>query len=199
MIGWLHGQIIAKEQPNKLIINANGIGFEVEILSPIFLKLEQNSSTISLHTHTIIRPDAFLLFGFLEKLELSLFRTLLKVNGVGPKMALGILANIEPDQLITCIRQQDLARLTKLPGIGQKTAERLLIEMKSKIKQLLPANYHYDTPNENLVVNEAIAALEALGYKQHDAEKIIYKINDRSKTCEQLIRQALQLLAGSPV
>lgn len=197
MIGWLQGQIIDKEQPGKLLINVNGVAFEVETSLSTFFKLDKTTTEVSLYIHTMVRPEAILLFGFIDKYEQTLFKTLLKVNGVGPKMALAILGNIEPNELILCIQQQELARLTKLPGIGQKIAERLIVEMKSYIKQLSlpsPAIIKNAQPN-NIAVDEAIAVLEALGYKHNEAIKAIYKLNDNKKSCEALIRQALQILA----
>ena len=198
MIGWLNGRIVDKHQPGKLVIDVNGVGYDVETSLQTFFQLETHPDAIGLHIHTVVREDALLLYGFLDKQERSLFRALIKVNGVGPKLAIAILSSISPNEFIQCIQQQNTLLLTKLPGIGKKTAERLVVEMKDSV-QLLPQASRSDEklpasiPREQ---DEAIHALEALGYKPHEAIKVINKIDDGNKTCEQLIRQALQILAS---
>lgn len=197
MIGWLSGLVADKHQPGKIVMNVNGVGYDVEISLPTFFQLESQQGIISLHIHTIVREDALLLYGFLDKQERALFRALIKVNGVGPKMAIAILSSISPNDFIQCINQQDTGLLTKLPGIGKKTAERLVVEMKDSIQQLPFANVA-GIENRTVSLNqadEAISALEALGYKRQEAQKVVSKIDDGQKTCEQLIRQALQILA----
>lgn len=199
MIGWLSGQVMDKHQPGKLVIDVNGVGYDVETSLQTFFQLESQHGTIGLHIHTVVREDALLLFGFLDKQERALFRALIKVNGVGPKMAMAILSSTTPAEFIQCINQQNTLFLTKLPGIGKKTAERLVIEMKDNMKQF--SQMVTINTSQKLEINmseqdEAISALEALGYKQQEAAKVINKIDDGNKTCEQLIRQALQLLAG---
>ncbi|MBA2711909.1 MAG: Holliday junction branch migration protein RuvA [Tatlockia sp.] len=197
MIGWLRGQIADKHQLGKFVIDVNGVGYDVETSLQTFFQLESQQGLIELHIHTIVREDALLLYGFIDKRERALFRALIKVNGVGPKMAISILSSITPGEFIHCINQQDILYLTKLPGIGKKTAERLVIEMKDSMKQFIstitePLSKHVTKVREQ---DEAISALEALGYKPQEALKVISKIDDGSKSCEQLIRQALQLLA----
>lgn len=196
MIGWLRGQIADKHQLGKLVIDVNGVGYDVETSLQTFFQLESHQGIVDLHIHTVVREDALLLYGFLDKHERALFRALIKVNGVGPKMAITILSSITPDEFIQCINQQNIVHLTKLPGIGKKTAERLVIEMKDSMKQFLSTmaepSKQIQTIREQ---DEAISALEALGYKPQEAIKVINKIDDGTKSCEQLIRQALQLLA----
>ncbi|HHF7346992.1 TPA: Holliday junction branch migration protein RuvA [Legionella feeleii] len=198
MIGWLSGQVVDKHQPGKLVVDVNGVGYDVETSLQTFFQLESQRGLINLHIHTIVREDALLLFGFLDKEERALFRALIKVNGVGPKLAMAILSSITPTEFIQCITQQNTVVLTKLPGIGKKTAERLVIEMKDSVKQF--NSMDSSQLSQKLLINreqdEAISALEALGYKQQEAVKAINKIDDGNKTCEQLIRQALQLLAS---
>ena len=196
MIGWLSGQVVDRHHPGKLVVDVNGVGYDVETSLPTFFQVETQAGTVGLHIHTIVREDALLLYGFIDKEERALFRALIKVNGVGPKMAIAILSSISPDEFIQCIHQQNTLLLTKLPGIGKKTAERLVVEMKDSLQQL-PQSIRQQ---ENLSISireqdEAIKALESLGYKQQEAVKAINKIDDGSKTCEQLIRQALQILA----
>lgn len=197
MIGWLSGRVADRDQPGKLVIDVNGVGYDVDTSLPTFFQLETETGTIGLHIHTIVREDALLLYGFIDKQERALFRALIKVNGVGPKMAIAILSSISPDEFIQCIHQQNTTLLTKLPGIGKKTAERLVVEMKDSIQQLpnaMKTNEHYVAGVNQ--PDEAISALEALGYKRAEALKVVNKIDDGQKTCEQLIRQALQILAG---
>ncbi len=198
MIGWLSGQIVDKHQLGKLVVDVNGVGYDVETSLQTFFQLESHHGVIGLHIHTVVREDALLLYGFLDKLERALFRALIKVNGIGPKMAITILSSITPNEFIQCINQQNALYLTKLPGIGKKTAERLMIEMKDNIQQFSPSEINRTTVKSISNVrdqDEAISALVALGYKQQEAAKLISKIDDGNKTCEQLIRQALQLLA----
>lgn len=197
MIGWLSGFIVDKVQPGKIVMNVSGVGYDVDISLSSFFQLETQTGIVHLHIHTIVREDALLLYGFIDKQERALFRALIKVNGVGPKMAMAILSSIHPNEFIQCIQQQDTALLTKLPGIGKKTAERLAVEMKDSIQQLSGVM----SPVHSFVANasqadEAISALEALGYKRQEAVKVINKMDDGHISCEQLIRQGLQVLAG---
>jgi len=198
MIGWLNGRVVDSHNPGRLVVDVNGVGYDVETSLPTFFQVEAESGTVGLHIHTIVREDALLLYGFLDQQERALFRALIKVNGVGPKMAIAILSSISPDEFIQCIYQQNTALLTKLPGIGKKTAERLVVEMKDRLQQLPGAAKQPNNQPVNIVreQDEAIKALESLGYKQQEAAKAISKIaDDGTKTCEQLIRQALQILA----
>lgn len=196
MIGWLSGQVVDRHNPGKLVVDVNGVGYDVETSLPTFFQVEAQDGRVGLHIHTIVREDALLLYGFLDKQERALFRSLIKVNGVGPKMAIAILSSISPDEFIQCIHQQNTTLLTKLPGIGKKTAERLVVEMKDSLLQLpQSAKQQERHPVGVREQDEAIKALESLGYKPQEAIKAINKIDDGSKTCEQLIRQALQILA----
>ena len=199
MIGWLKGRIVDKSNPGRLVVDVNGVGYDVETSLATFFQAEILESDVVLHIHTVVREDALLLYGFLDKQERALFRALIKVNGVGPKMAIAILSSISPDEFIQCIHQQNTALLTKLPGIGNKTAERLVVEMKGSLQQLPRSSIK---PLESSMAvfceqDEAIKALESLGYKPQEAMKAVNKIdNGGSKTCEQLIRQALQILSN---
>lgn len=197
MIGWLNGRVVDKPHPGKLVMDVNGVGYDVETSMPTFFAIEASDGAVGIHIHTVVREDALLLYGFHDKEERALFRALIKVNGVGPKMAIAILSSITPSDFVQCIHQQKTDLLTKLPGIGKKTAERLVVEMKDS----LPHWSASTTPglaNASSVVeqDEAISALEALGYKYQEAAKVVKKIDDGSKRCEELIRQALQVLSG---
>lgn len=197
MIGWLNGRVVDRHHPGKLVIDVNGVGYDVETSLQTFFQLESHSSAVGLHIHTVVREDALLLYGFLEKQERALFRALIKVNGVGPKLAISILSSISPDEFIQCIHQQNALLLTRLPGIGKKTAERLVVEMKDNL-QHMPQTASAQTAQTAglLEQDEAIKALEALGYKPQEAVKAIKKVDDGDKTCEQLIRLGLQLLSS---
>jgi Holliday junction DNA helicase RuvA len=198
MIGWLDGHIVDKHQPGKLVVNVQGVGYDVETSLNTFFQLDSLNGSVGLHIHTVVREDALLLYGFLDKQERALFRALIKVNGVGPKMAMAILSSTTPNEFIQCIKQENAAFLTKLPGIGKKTAERLVVEMRDSIKQFVdtPADTVMAPVNLILGQNEAVSALEALGYKPQEALKAVNKVDDGAKTCEQLIREALQILAA---
>ncbi len=199
MIGWLNGQIVDKQHTGKLVINVNGVGYDVETSLQTFFQLSAETGTVGLHIHTVVREDALLLYGFQDQQERALFRALIKVNGIGPKMAISILSSISPNEFVDCIFQKNTTLLTKLPGIGKKTAERLIIEMKDNLKDFVQREGGHHLQEISAiprVKDEAVNALEALGYKTQEAVKIIDKINDGNKSCEQLIRQALQLLSS---
>lgn len=197
MIGWLDGHIVDKHQPGKLVLNVHGVGYDVETSLNTFFQLDALNGSVGLHIHTVVREDALLLYGFLDKQERTLFRELIKVNGVGPKMAMAILSSTTPNEFIQCIKQENAAFLTKLPGIGKKTAERLVVEMRDSIKQFSEPLVDGLFKPVNLMrgQDEAVSALEALGYKPQEALKAVNKVDDGNKSCEQLIRDALQILA----
>lgn len=190
MIGRLTG-ILRIKQPPQLLIEAGGVGYEVEAPMSTFYKLPALSEIVTLHTHLVVRDDAHILFGFYTGEERSLFRTLIKVNGVGPKLGLTILSSVSPDEFVANVMNQDAASLTKLPGIGKKTAERLIIEMRDRLK-----NWEGALPEAgvgfNQVLQDAVSALEALGYKTADSMKAIKKIAKTDMNSEDLIRLALQ-------
>jgi Holliday junction DNA helicase RuvA len=193
MIAQLTGLLIEKKPPT-LVMDLHGVGYEIHAPMSTFYQLPACGETLTLLTHLSIREDAHVLFGFCTEQERKLFRALIKVNGVGPKLALTILSGIETDQFVQCILHQDESRLTHIPGIGKKTAERLIIEMKDALSQW----EHKETLTQQLLTDpdqtlqDAIAALTALGYKPHDAKQAISKIHHPDHSSEQLIRQALQ-------
>ncbi len=201
MSAWLFGRIITTHQPGKIVLDVNGVGYDVETSLSTFFQLESRQDLVGLHIHTVVREDAFLLYGFIHQEERALFRALIKVNGVGPKMAVTILSSITPEDFIRCIQQQNTSSLTKLPGIGKKTAERLVVEMKDSLSQLgdytklRPIALDQEHQSHFHHQQEAISALESLGYKTQEATKMIQHIDDGQKSSEQLIRQALQKLA----
>lgn len=195
MITHLTGQLHEKKAP-ILVIGVNGIGYEIHAPMSTFYQLPDVGNTITLLTHFVVREDAQLLFGFQTEQERRLFRALIKVNGVGPKLALTILSGIETDDFIACIQAQNNTRLTKIPGIGKKTAERLVIEMRDTL-----SSWHVAVPtvasiDSNEVIQDAISALTALGYKSQEASRVVTQLHQPSHSNEQLIRLALQQIGG---
>jgi Holliday junction DNA helicase RuvA len=177
------------------------VGYEIEAPMTTFYKLPAVHEEVTLHTHLIVRDDAHLLFGFASESERRLFRDLLKVNGVGPKVALAILSGIEADQFAACVQEGDIARLTRLPGIGKKTAERLIVEMRDRL-----VAWHDDVgldvrkpgvaalPAED-PVTDAISALIALGYKPNEASRYVHAVAGSGMSSEAIIREALRSVA----
>lgn len=197
MIGMLHGRIVEKHEPGKITVDVSGVGYEVETSLTTFFSLESQVNPVKILIHTIVREDAFLLYGFADKEERELFRALIKVNGVGPKLAITILSSIAPRDFIQCIDAQNAALLTKLPGIGRKTAERLVVEMKDSISKLTSsANDKPFTQTTFAHAVEAMSALEALGFKPQEVKKVIDGIADVNKSSEQLIREGLRQLSS---
>ena len=193
MITHLCGLLLTKKAP-LLTIDVNGIGYEIHAPMSTFYQLPDVGAKITLLTHFIVREDAQLLFGFFTEQERKLFRALIKVNGVGPKLALTILSGIETDTFVACIHAQDDARLTHIPGVGKKTAERLIVEMRDALSQWNTTNIVAQTElvDPNQVIQDAISALTTLGYKPNDAKNAVKKVHQPEHNNEQLIRLALQ-------
>lgn len=197
MIGRLHGKIIEK-QPPEMLLDVQGVGYELLLPMTSFYNLPQIGEETTIFTHLVVREDAHLLFGFAQKQDRTLFRELIKTNGVGPKLALAILSAMSVSQFANAVENEELAKLTKIPGIGRKTAERLLVELKGKFKGLSQTDLFVEQPHETIMTSsaepsdEARDALIALGYKPADAEKMIKKVNLVGATSEQLIREALK-------
>jgi Holliday junction DNA helicase RuvA len=197
MIGFLRGILVHKAPP-FLVLDVQGVGYEVEAPMTTFYDLPALNQEIKLHTHLVVREDAHILFGFSTEAERSLFRTLIKVNGVGPKLALTILSGQSAEEFHRCIHDNDIQALVRLPGVGKKTAERLVIEMRDRLPNLGDAvitDAAILGSVARLVGNpkqEAVNALCSLGYKPLDASKMVQNISAEGKTCEDIIRQALQ-------
>ena len=190
MISFLRGKLVYKAPP-LLILEVNGVGYEVEAPMTVFYQLPGIGDDITLQTHLIVREDAHNLFGFTSIEEKNLFKTLLKINGVGAKLALTILSGQTPEQFKVCIQNGDTQALVRLPGVGQKTAERLIIELRGKLSTL-DKNVAQVLPTINSAVDEAISALCSLGYKPLDASRMVQAIQPDGKSCEMIIRLALQ-------
>ncbi len=198
MIGFLRGKLVHKAPP-FLVLDVNGVGYEIEAPMTTFYDLPALNQEIKLHTHLVVREDAHILFGFFAEAERSLFRTLIKVNGVGPKLALTILSGQSAEEFHRCIHDNDTQALVRLPGVGKKTAERLVIEMRDRLPELEESSVasvnHQSGVSPISIVNpkqEAISALCSLGYKPLDASKMVQNISADDKTCEDIIRLALQ-------
>lgn len=195
MIGFLRGRLVQKSPP-MLMVDVQGVGYEVEAPMSTFYQLPEAGQEIHLFTHLAVRDDAHLLFGFATERERQLFRTLIKVNGVGPKMALTILSGIEADDFARCIRDADAARLTRLPGVGKKTADRLIMEMRDRLKDMNVPETQVEVRaragTEASRIEDAISALIALGYKPQEASRHVHAVARDGMTSEELIRDALK-------
>ncbi len=192
MIGSLRGQLIAKQAP-LIIVECAGVGYEVETPMSTFLELPAVGTEIFLHTHLLVRDDAHSLFGFATKDEKVLFRLLLKVSGVGAKMSLAILSGMGVSDFERCVRYEDTAMLVKIPGVGKKTAERLIIELRDKIEQS-PAQAIMAKAGKVVTDarSEAIDALVALGYKPAEVKRLLARLDIEDKSAEDIIRLALR-------
>lgn len=190
MIGRLRG-ILLEKQPPELLIETSGVAYEVQASMQTFYQLPLINQEIILYTHLIIREDAHQLYGFYNKQERVLFRALLKVNGVGPKLALTILSSSSPEEFVRCVNQGDTASLVRLPGVGKKTAERLIIEMRDSV-----VNDDFIVPSSSNPINsahqDAMSALIALGYKPPEASRALQNIGSENQSSEELIRLALK-------
>lgn len=203
MIGRLRG-ILEIKKPPYLLIDVNGVAYEVLAPMSTIYKLPDIGASITLLTHFQVREDAQNLYGFFEERERTLFKTLIKVSGVGPKMALTILSGIEVAHFIQCVDKRDSAPLVRLPGVGKKTAERLIVEMAGKLDASIGESDHFnrrlfETEHElnspKAMEEEAVSALIALGYKPQEASRAISKVMFEGASSQELIRSALQSLA----
>ncbi len=200
MIGFLRGKLFAKTPPS-LVLDVQGVGYELEAPMTTFYTLPAVGEELTLYTHLVIREDAHSLFGFSTQDDRLLFRSLIKVNGVGPKLALTILSGQSAAEFRRCVDDNDTHALVRLPGVGKKTAERLIIEMRDRLPDFGTA-VSTDAPSSSGAgaaptksgspKQEAISALCSLGYKPQDAAKMVQTIDVQDKSCEDIIRLALQ-------
>ncbi|MCA6062283.1 Holliday junction branch migration protein RuvA [Thalassolituus marinus] len=201
MIGRLQGVIVEKQAP-ELLLDVNGVGYEIQAPISTFAMLGKAGSQATLYTHLAIREDAHQLYGFSDKAQRTLFRTLIKVSGVGPKLALAILSGMDVNAFALCVHNEDVSALTKLPGVGKKTAERLIVEMRDRLKEwqapapLWAAADQADRAVQDNMLLEAESALIALGYKPQDAAKMLNKVAAEADSSEDLIRLALKSTLG---
>ncbi len=194
MIGFLRGKIAFKAPP-MIVLDVNGVGYEIEAPMTVFYDLPEVGAEITLQTHLAIREDAHNLFGFATETDKTMFKTLIKISGVGAKMALVILSGQSAEQFQTCIQNNDTAALVKLPGVGKKTAERLVLELRDKLPKSDGVPQIVSVGNSGNARAEAISALCSLGYKPLDASRMVSAIQPEGKSCETIIRLALQSTA----
>ena len=199
MIGRIRGVLVDKKPP-EIQIDVAGICYEVQVPMSTLYQLPELGKEITLHTHFVVREDAQLLYGFFEGKDKSMFRSLIKVNGVGPKMALGILSNMEADEFVRAVRGNDINAMVKMPGIGKKTAERLLIEMRDRLKGWddEEGGAQMSVSAGASITSDAETALISLGYKPQQAAHAIaavLKINPEIQGSEELIRHSLKSMA----
>lgn len=202
MIGRLRG-IVLEKQPPIVLLELQGVGYEVHMPMTCFYELPEIGQEAIIFTHFVVREDAQLLYGFNDKQERALFKELIKVNGVGPKLALAILSGMSAQQFVSAIEKEAISSLVKLPGIGKKTAERLVVEMKDRFKGLNGDLFNQNTditlpdvnskvPSSADIEAEAVTALVALGYKPQEASRMVSKVAKPGSDCETLIRDALR-------
>ncbi len=198
MIGMLRGRVLQK-QPPFLMLDVNGVGYEIEAPMSTFYGLPSGDEVVTLHTHLAIRDDAHVLYGFASESDRALFRTLLKVSGVGGKMALAILSGMTAEEFSLAVQAGDTAALTRLPGVGKKTAERLIVEMRDRLEKLdvvplggASAAVVAGKVSKQKPLDDALSALQALGYKPADALRMTKSIDCEGLATEEIIRAALQ-------
>jgi Holliday junction DNA helicase RuvA len=203
MIGRLRGEILVKRPPH-LLIEVGGVGYELEAPMSTFYELPAVGGTVTLVTHLAVREDAHVLYGFARERDRDLFRALLKVSGVGAKMGLAILSGMDAERFVRCVEQEDVQALTRLPGIGTKTAQRLVVEMRDRlgglgagIATLTRGAGAAGVPKGEAVaaddaLADAVSALVALGYKPADANRMARAVDDGARTSEEIIRFALR-------
>ncbi len=203
MIGRIHGTLLEKQPPNVLV-DVGGVGYEIQMPMTSFYQLPEVEQTVTVFTHFVVREDAQLLFGFADKVERRLFRELIKANGVGPKLGLAILSGMSASQFLQCVQQGDVSGLTRLPGIGKKTAERLVVELKDRLADFSKSE-SVNLPDldprltgDNAIVplndvrEEAQSALVSLGYKPAQASKMVSGVYQEGMASEDVIRDALK-------
>lgn len=195
MIGRLRGRILDK-QPPFLLLEVGGVGYEIEAPMSTFYVLPAGDAEVTLHTHLSVREDAHVLYGFAREADRTLFRALLKVSGVGGKMALGVLSGMTAEEFGQAVQAADLAGLTRLPGVGKKTAERLVVEMRDKLDRIgIPAAAGSPVLSGSAPAGadqDAVSALVVLGYRPPEASRMVSKVFEEGMDTEAIIRAALQ-------
>ncbi|MAH00987.1 Holliday junction branch migration protein RuvA [Halopseudomonas sp.] len=198
MIGRLSG-ILLEKQPPHILLDVQGVGYELDAPMSTFYQLPALGEKVTLHTHMVVREDAQLLYAFADKRGRELFRELIRLNGVGPKLALALMSGMEVEELVMAVQHQDVSALVRVPGVGKKTAERLLIELRDRFKawDALPGAVSPAAPSgvANAPVKpsaDAVSALIALGYKPQEASKAVAAVEEDGLSSEELIRRALR-------
>jgi Holliday junction DNA helicase RuvA len=196
MIALLRGRIIDK-QPNRLVVDVHGVGYEVLVPLSTFYEVGDEGADVALHIHTHVREDALLLYGFLTVLEQQVFERLIGISGIGPKLAVAVLSGIDPRDLVTAVQRGDVARLVAIPGIGKKTAERIVLELKDRLAAFsaMPAAAAPASAADRLR-DDLVSALVNLGYHRPQAEKSVETAlkSDPDMAFENALRQSLRTL-----
>ena len=190
MIGRLRGTLIAK-QPPALVVDVNGVGYELEAPMSTFFDLPETGREVALFTHYAVKEDTAVLYGFLREAERTLFRALQKASGIGAKISLAVLSGVSTDEFARLIHQGDVAALTRIPGIGKKTAERMLVELRDRVSDLGPAAVSGGAVPKDPVA-EATVALQALGYKPAEVTRLVRDAAAPGDRAEEIIRKALK-------
>jgi Holliday junction DNA helicase RuvA len=194
VIARIAGRLLEKH-PSRAIVDVNGVGYDVQIPLSTFYNLGESGSDVALRVHTHVREDALALFGFATALELQLFERLISINGVGPKLALAVLSGIEPPELVGAIRAQDVARLTRIPGIGKKTAERISLELRDKMPASIALADAASPAAGDALRDDVLSALLNLGYQRAAAEKAVGSVlKDGAEAFEPALKKALKVL-----
>jgi Holliday junction DNA helicase RuvA len=191
MIGAVRGRIVAKSPP-QLTVEVGGLGYELEAPMSTFFHLPAIGAEVQLLTHLVVREDAHVLYGFATEDERRLFRSLIRVSGVGPKIALALLSGISVSAFAQCVRNEDISALTRVPGVGRKTAERLIIEMRDRLTPPTGGSAASAAPAGGSAASEAYGALVALGYRPAEADRLLKAVGPGTHSTEELIRRALQ-------
>jgi holliday junction DNA helicase RuvA len=197
MIAFLRGRLLEKH-PNRIVVDVSGVGYDVHVPVSSFFGIGDPGGEVSLRIHTHVREDVIALFGFATALELQLFERLIAVSGIGPRLALAVLSGIEPVDLIQAIQRSDVVRLTAIPGVGKKTAERVVLELKDKVAQLAVTAPAAETPAvHGAMRDDLLSALLNLGYHRPAAEKALASVLEQEpdSTFEQALRAALKHLS----
>ena len=190
MIAHLRGKLISRH-PNEVIVETMGVGYDVTVSVPTFSELPPAGSEVALHIHTHVREDQIALYGFLRPEEKQLFEKLITVSGIGPKLAITILSGMPTDDMVNAIRGNDLARLTKIPGIGRKTAERMVLELRDKLP---PSGTDHVIPSLSATQEDVLSALMNLGYQRAAAEKALRSV-EKNGSFDAMFRAALTVMA----
>ena len=194
MIALLRGRL-ADKHPQHIIVDVGGVGYDVQVPLSTFYNLGDPGSDVTLRVHTHVREDAISLFGFATPLELELFERLISINGVGPKLALAVLSGIEAAELVRAVRLQDVARLTAIPGIGRKTAERIGLELKDRLPKSLQVETTRPRSAEDELRDDVMSALLNLGYQRVAAEKALERVAADGGSFQEVLKRALRALA----
>jgi holliday junction DNA helicase RuvA len=194
LIAYIRGRVLEKH-PQRVIVDVNGVGYDVQVPLSTFYSVGEAGADVTLRVHTHVREDALALFGFATPLELDLFERLISISGVGPKLALAVLSGIDSADLVRAVRVQDVARLTTIPGVGKKTAERIALELKDRLPKGLPADATKPRAPQDELKDDVISALLNLGYQRAAADRVIDKAAADGGSLQDVLKRALRALA----